>query len=132
MNLIVCVDDRWGMMFNRRRQSRDRMLYPHIFTLTQGAPVYARAYSIPLFSALDLTVRDIDRERCSEEGFFFAEEALQLDAKDIQKVIIYRWNRSYPADVYFPAQLLCDKRLTQCGEFSGYSHEKISWEVYQS
>ena len=26
MTLIVCLDDNLGMMFNRRRQSRDRVL----------------------------------------------------------------------------------------------------------
>ena len=31
MKLIVCLDDNNGMMFNKRRQSRDRVLIENVF-----------------------------------------------------------------------------------------------------
>ena len=33
MNLIICIDINNGMMFNNRRQSRDKMLIKHILNL---------------------------------------------------------------------------------------------------
>ena len=34
MIMIVCVDDNFGMMFNKRRQSRDKKLCEHILFLS--------------------------------------------------------------------------------------------------
>ena len=50
MILMVCVDDNGGMMFHRRRQSRDRRLVERILTLTQGSLLRMNAYSAALFS----------------------------------------------------------------------------------
>ena len=33
MKLIVCLDDKNGMMFNKRRQSRDRVLIENVLEL---------------------------------------------------------------------------------------------------
>ena len=32
MQIIVCVDDRGGMLFNKRRQSRDRVLIADVLS----------------------------------------------------------------------------------------------------
>ena len=37
MKLIVCMDDKNGMAFNHRRQSRDRVLAKRIMELTENA-----------------------------------------------------------------------------------------------
>lgn len=44
MKLIVCMDDKNGMAFNHRRQSRDRVLAERIMELTENAKLY-RLYS---------------------------------------------------------------------------------------
>ena len=36
MKIIVCLDDNSGMMFNRRRQSRDRVVIDDIIACAQG------------------------------------------------------------------------------------------------
>ena len=40
MKLIVCLDDNKGMMFNKRRQSRDRVLIENILELRKGEKLY--------------------------------------------------------------------------------------------
>ena len=46
-------------------------------------------------------------------------------------MIIYRWNRVYPADVIFSKDYLdCPWTLKETFEFSGHSHSKLTREVY--
>ena len=40
MKMIVCLDDRNGVSFNNRRQSRDRVVIQDILTLTRGHGLY--------------------------------------------------------------------------------------------
>ena len=49
--------------------------------------------------------------------------------KEIEKVILYHWNRDYPADTYFDLDLT-DWKITRTEEFPGFSHDKITEEVY--
>lgn len=44
MKLIVCMDDKNGMAFNHRRQSRDRVLAERIMELTENAKLYIAPY----------------------------------------------------------------------------------------
>ena len=61
MKIIVCLDDNGGMAFNRRRQSRDRVLIEDIAKTVGNARLYIDKYSAPLFesSALKPTVYKI-------------------------------------------------------------------------
>ena len=47
----------------------------------------------------------------------------------IEEIYLYRWNRDYPADVYFPVDLSMWK-CVETKEFAGSSHEKITRERY--
>ena len=49
----------------------------------------------------------------------------------IEKIILFKWNRSYPGDFFFPMELLSsDWIMTKTEEFVGHSHEKITKEEY--
>ena len=47
----------------------------------------------------------------------------------ITEIVLYKWNRDYPADVIFEVDL-SKWRLEERKDFSGYSHEKITKEIY--
>ena len=49
MKLIVCLSEDSGMMFNRRRQSRDRVLTADMIAHTQNTALWVSPYSAPLF-----------------------------------------------------------------------------------
>ena len=49
MQVIVCVDDGMGMLFNHRRQSRDRVLIQRILEITKGKQIFMNTYSAELF-----------------------------------------------------------------------------------
>lgn len=62
---------------------------------------------------------------------------LCLDDKDgmlfhQRRQSLFRWNRVYPADQYFDRSLLtCGWTLRETEEFPGFSHAKITKEVYK-
>ena len=44
-------------------------------------------------------------QKAGEGEFCFAEDAdLSGEEERIQEIYLYRWNRDYPADVYFPGR----------------------------
>lgn len=45
MIVMVCVDDKNGMMFNKRRQSQDRVLRQHMLELAGDKKLWMNAYS---------------------------------------------------------------------------------------
>ena len=50
MTLIVCVDDRGGMLFNGRRQSSDRHVTQRICDLAKKSRLLVNPYTAKLFS----------------------------------------------------------------------------------
>lgn len=132
MQIIVCVDDNGGMMFNKRRQSRDRVLCEYVMKLSEGHKVYMSAYSAKLFEENDrIVVSENYLEEAGEKDFCFVEkEPLKAYEDKIDKLIIFKWNRVYPADQHLDINPEKMKKVQE-EEFVGFSHEKITMEVYE-
>lgn len=133
MILIVCIDDKGGLLFNGRRQSQDRVLREHLLELTEGRPLWMSAYSAKQFAghaAPNIVTDDACLDRAGQGEFCFAEEGgLSARAERLEGLVLCRWNRVYPADTWFdvPPE---GWRLAQREEFAGSSHETITLEVY--
>lgn len=126
MILIVCLDDNKGMMFNKRRQSRDRVLIENVLELCKGEKLYTNEYSANLFPENSVEICENPAE--TENGYCFAENFLVNEEK-VEEIIVYKWNRVYPVDTYFNIDL--EKwTLRETVEFEGSSHEKITRERY--
>lgn len=126
MKLIVCLDDKNGMLFNNRRQSRDKALIENLLKLCKGEVLYTNDYSIGLFPEDSAIVcSDFDS---LENGYVFAEN-FNVNEEKIREIIIYKWNRVYPADTFFTISL-DGWSLIETVEFEGFSHEKITRERY--
>ncbi len=133
MILIVCLDERGGMMFNNRRQSRDKAVIERIAEIVQSSKLWLNSYSQSLFdqSAISLEVDDNFLQKAGQGEYCFAENISPVDlAEQIEKIYIFRWNRHYPADFCFNLNLAAYKLIAQ-SEFAGNSHEKITLEVYE-
>ena len=134
MKLIVCLDERGGMEFNKRRQSRDSRLIEDMLSLTADTTLYISEYSRLLFGdkANVNVIDDISRlKKEASNGYFFMEKKLsELQSYSINEVVIYYWNRHYPSDVYFDLDMSLFE-LVDTKEFVGSSHEKITREVYK-
>ena len=145
MKVIVCVDDGNGMLFNKRRQSQDRVLRDVVQKMTAGQKLWMNAYSARQFqegsqtgenvtgvseTAALIVAEDFLRQ-AGENDFCFVENEKLLPYSDrITEVVVYRWNRSYPGDFHLDLDLK-QWRLVQTTEFAGYSHEKITKEIYR-
>ena len=134
MNVIVCVDDTGGMLFNGRRQSKDRILRQQANALAQGQLLWMNHYTASQFAEDDFEIIEDEAflEHAPEDAWCFVENSDVTPFVDrIHKIAVYRWNRMYPSDVKFPVERFADKwRLISTREFAGSSHDRITEEVY--
>lgn len=135
MFIIICVGDKGGLGFNGRRQSSDRVLREDMLHMTQGKRLWMNPYSASQFEPevqQQISIAE-DFLNWAEEGdYCFVERQWPaLEMNKVDGIVLYRWNRHYPADESFDLDLLADGwKLVDKQEFAGYSHEKIEREIY--
>lgn len=132
MIAIVCLDDENGMLFNGRRQSRDRVVTERIALLAAGKKLWMNGYSEGLFAGMkpEIQVQEDFLAAAGEKELCFVEDqSLKQFEEKLEKVIVFRWNRKYPADFWLDVEL-GHWRLAETLEFPGNSHENITQEVY--
>ena len=93
------------------------------------------AYSAKLFSDYSekILVDDDFLSKAEENDFCFVESNNILSyLSDISSIILFKWNRHYPADKYFPIDLNGGGwKLCNSANFAGKSHENITMEEYR-
>jgi len=126
MTLIVWTGKNGEMMFNRRRCSRDQAVITDILTTYDPSDICVSAYSSPLFEG----ARVISHPPKAENGVLFLEDLpLSPALARATKIIVYRFDRVYPADVRL--DIPQGFTLTERREFAGFSHDRITREVYE-
>ncbi len=134
MKLILCVDEQGGLAFHNRRQSQDRMVRQDILQLCEGYALWVTPYTARQFDMAEqslLMVTETGSEHIPEDAYCFLENSdpLPYMAK-AGEIVLYHWNRVYPADQRLELPLAgwcCIQQI----EFAGFSHEKITREVYK-
>lgn len=126
MTIYVCLDDRNGMLFNNRRQSRDRAVLedirasvPDVLTVDEFSEKFIAAADIPFA---------VGEPEPGTHFFLENRKASEL-LPAAEKVVVYRWNRAYPGDFRFDGDF-SGFTLQSTEEFPGKSHERITKEVY--
>ena len=133
MNIIVCVDDDNGMMFNNRRQSRDRVVIEDIVNTVKNNTLYVDKYSAPLFAdkSCSIIADDDFLSKAGINAYCFVENRHISEFYDkIISITIYRWNRKYPSDFGLDIEPKSNMILTSSTEMVGYSHKIITKEIY--
>ena len=134
MTVALCVCDAGGMMFNKRRQSKDRRVIADLVALSGEREIVITPFSEKLFSeCADKTRVLSDLSAPCAGSFVFCDDVAPSElAFEISTLIIYRWNRKYPADKYMG---ICPERdgfsLVESVDFVGDSHEKITREIWK-
>ena len=133
MIVIICVDDKNGMMFNHRRQSKDKELRKFILKKSKGKKIWMNSYSMKQFEEEDcenITVDEKFLQKAESEDYCFVEDIdIGPYIEYFDELILIRWNRIYPADFYFKIDM-GEWSLVNKEEFVGSSHERITWEDY--
>lgn len=126
MTLILWAGKNGEMMFNCRRCSSDRAVIADILATHDLTEICVSAYSSPLFAGSKV-ISDLSE---AGEGVLFLEDfPLDTALAQAKKLIVYRFDRVYPADVRLVIPQ--DFHMTESREFAGFSHEKITREVYE-
>lgn len=134
MKLIVCLDDQNGMLFNGRRLSKDSCLRERLLEVIKDDELWMNHYSAAQFtkSCDACKVDEGFLEKAGQDAYCFVENAdVSAYARRVQELIVYRWNRIYPADTVFPFDTMFQNwKKVSSFDFPGSSHEMLTEEVY--
>lgn len=123
--LIICVDDKFGMMFNKRRQSKDKILNEKVISITSGEQLNIVSYSQSLFPDANI-VESFN----GVEGFCFVENPDFINTENLDEIHMFKWNRHYPADKKFDVDM-SNFHMVSTEDFAGNSHENITYEIWK-
>lgn len=133
MVVIACIDERQGMLFNNRRQSKDAILIKHIVEIVGENKLWINSFSDNIFEEYigkNVVMDDEFSPKIGENDFCFIENILPSSLKDkVDKIILYNWNRLYPADKFWDLSL-DEWHLQSEQDLIGSSHEKITERIY--
>ena len=121
------------MLFNHRRLSRDRRVCEKILDYSNEKELWMNAYSRKLFTDLtDINSLQVDEEFLdkSQSICFVENQDITPYLPKIDTLVLFQWNRDYPADFFFTVDL-SQWNLISTEDFEGTSHEKITMEVYK-
>ena len=121
------------MLFNHRRLSRDRRVCEKILDYSNEKELWMNAYSRKLFTDLtDINSIQVDEEFLdkSQSICFVENQDITPYLPKIDTLVLFQWNRDYPADFFFTVDL-SQWNLISTEDFEGTSHEKITMEVYE-
>ncbi len=131
MKVIVCLDDKNGMLFGNRRQSRDRIVVEDICKMADALSIHTFSEKLFRESTVQLNVKDDFLKEATSGEYCFVENQALVDCEDeIEEIIAYYWNRVYPSDKQLDISLASWEMVSE-EEFAGYSHEKITKRIYR-
>lgn len=132
MTIFLCLDDADGLAFNRRRQSRDRVLCERIAVLSKSGVLRMNTRTSALFEGINapnICAENDYAEKAAKGDFCFVECADPAPLlKKADRLTVFRWNRRYPADLHFSVP--DGWRKAGENEFEGSSHPVITQEDY--
>ena len=135
MTVFLCIDDRGGMLFGEKRQSRDSVLLSDMAKTVGDNLLYISDFSEALIEKSDMSAICVPYPLDSAgEGDFVFNESFHLKGhlSKIKRLIIYKWNRRYPYDFALDIEPLKEGfGLSESYDFAGSSHDKITKEIYE-
>ena len=135
ITVAITVDDKMGIAFNNRRQSRDVKVTEDIIAtaLKEGAELWALPFSEKLLAQFSEFKISADAFRLANDGdYVFVEEPpIKGIIKNVNKMVVYKWNRLYPSDKKLDTPPdIHGFKLGEVTEFVGNSHDLITKEVW--
>lgn len=132
MIFVLCIDDKNGLGFNNRRQSRDCVLIDRLLKMLPDKTINIKSFSSPLFEEYSdrVNISEDLPDKLKNGEVFFSENLDPAPYKDsIEKLILFKWNRVYPSDKKMTLDL-SDFSLINSEDFIGNSHDRITVSEY--
>ncbi|MBQ7897049.1 MAG: hypothetical protein IJ323_01360 [Clostridia bacterium] len=129
MTYVFCLDERMGMAFMGKRQSRDRKLIEDFVSYALGKSIFIFPYSESLFENIE-NVTVVSSVPAEGDGFLFLENIKPESLDGADGIIIYNWMRHYPSDLVFDLDL-SEFELESEMTFEGFSHPEITRKAYK-
>ena len=133
MRLILFLDERGGMLFLGKRQSKDSAARAYVLNMAAGHRLWMNVYSMKQFTeGGEISLSESPIHDAGADDFVLIEN-LPVLLDNASEVILFLWNRHYPSDVRFDIRRLSEAgfHLAASDEFAGTSHEKITVETYR-
>lgn len=141
MRAYICIDNRNGISFNKRRESRDRAVIEDIISMQSGRnrELLIEEYSFELFEGTNyedvIKIKEVrnfdDSTALISDRYDFFVERWDPANKGFDSFVIYRWNRGYPYDLELSENFNKPWKLISSVDLIGTSHEKITRELWQ-
>ena len=146
MTIIACIDLRFGLSMNGRRQTRDGVVIHDIIaetenpevglTVTESTARYIMSYLNPVTTNVPLNIVTEIKPNQPEDSTVFIETApIKLVHKLIShadRIVLYIWDKTYVHTDYFPdMQKNAAWSLSHVQYFKGDSHEELTKQVYE-
>ena len=136
MIIIAAVDNNFGSLFYGKRTTKDREVQKRILTLRDNELLYMNQYTAEQFKDMDLlsniVIMDTFLQEAKKGEYCFVEDMqLKPYIHNIEKIILFKWNRCYPST--FKLDFIPEKNgwtCTKTEDFKGYSHDKITMEYW--
>ncbi len=123
-----------GVSLFGRPVSRDIFVFEDLAALAGERELIARPGAAALFSGVRarLTLLPDPEKAEIPDAFVLFDAAVPADLGRFDRVTLYRWNRDYPADVFFDEKALtAGFTKTETSEFPGNSHPRVTREIYE-
>lgn len=127
MDIIICIDKNFGVAFNDRRLSRDKLIIKDI--IESFNTVAISDFSVKLFEDFENKVQVVSDFSHLKIPCFIEKDDLLAFENNIDKLTVYKFDTVYPSDKKLKIDLNKLKLISQM-EFVGNSHDKIIKEVY--
>lgn len=143
MKLIVCVDPRGGIMFNKRRTTSDVVVVADILRESADSRLLIAPYSEKIFknaeaegyAPLGCEYMVVDDPICkarAEDTIFVEDRSARSRLDEIDTIVVYRWYEIYPFDTCFDIDPRSEGfELVQQYDFPGYNHDLVTKLVYK-
>ena len=135
MSYRIFEYDKWLLPYQKDIELRMDNYERKLCELVGDGTLFISDFSAPLFVNSDVSAIAVSDPLFSagEADFAFVEDRAVSEYKDkINKLVIYRWNRKYPFDMAFDLDPEKEgMQLLESIDFVGYSHEKITREIWR-
>lgn len=136
MDIFAAIGKKGGMMFFKRRVTKDQVFIDYIIEKCDKRNLYMNEYSKELFCDKDNIIVDENfLDIATNDGCCFVENVDIADYTDkIDRIYLCDWGRKYPATFYFDINVFDDPnwKFITFENLIGKSHDSMVVFIFEN